>query len=212
MRLAAVTSPRIRGENMFDQSSRTIWLNDSLWPKIREQFGFSTLPSHGLFTVGYPSSGARGRSEKIKPAEINYQWTGNPNEPFMVLVHPVYFDTPENVIKAIAFAAAKATRGARWGPSHVGLTKQDDGCITANHDAEVKIKAIMADVGDPPPGYGLPFPVKDVQRARLLEYRCESACTKDYGARLGHTHPRIRIASPLSELLCSCCGAAYKLV
>lgn len=198
---------------MYDQSSRSIWLNDQLWPAIRDKFGFTTLPEHGLFTVGYPSSGARGRSDKIKPAEINYQWTGNPNEPFAVFIHPVYFKSSEDVVKAITFAAAKATRGTRWGAYHVGLKKEDTGDIVYDSDspfastAEANIKAILADVGDPPAGFGMPFPVREVQRARLRKYYVphDSGCTNQ------KDHPIIRAASDTLNVKCDYCGAIYKL-
>jgi hypothetical protein len=195
---------------MFDQSERSIWLNDSLWPKIRSEFGFHTLPEHGLFTVGYPSSGARGRSDKIKPAEINYQWTGNPNEPFAVFIHPVYFRSSEDVVKAIAFAAAKATRGNRWGAQHAGLCKHDDGTIVADATAQARIATILADVGEPPQGYGMPFPVREVQRARLRRYVCKTFCIGN-GNGYNGKHPIIRAASDTLEVVCKQCGEAYQL-
>jgi hypothetical protein len=195
---------------MFDQSTRSIWLNDQLWPKIRDTFGFSSLPAHGLFTVGYPSSGARGRSDKIRPAEINYQWTGNPNEPFAVFIHPVYFDKPENIVKAIAFAAAKATRGARWGAFKVGLEKENDGTIIATPEAQVKIDEVLRDVGDPPAGYGMAFPVRRVQRTRLRKYVCASSISPLYPVTCVN-HPIIRAASDTLQVQCKHCGEMYKL-
>src|ERR1700683_2933307 len=113
---------------MFDQASRSLWLEDQLWHKLRDVFPqIRNIPQEVLITVGYPSSGARGRSEKIRPAEINYQWTGNANEKAAIFIHPVYMDSPINAAKALLFAAAKVTMGARWGLSRVGLSKLDSG-------------------------------------------------------------------------------------
>ena len=165
-----------------------------------------------MITVGYPSSGARGRSEKIRPCEVNTQWTGNANEQVFISIHPVYCDSSLNMAKAILFQAGKHCMGARWGASHIGLTKNDDGTIDASVNTRAKIDAVLADIGEPPSGHGLAFPVRDVQRSRLLEYRAEGMCTFDYGARLGHTHPRIRSATGILNVACQHCGEAYKLV
>jgi hypothetical protein len=198
---------------MFDQSIRSIWLREQLWPALRNAFPqINRIPEEALITVGYPSSGARGRSEKIRPCEVNTQWTGNQNEQVFISIHPVYCDTSLNMAKAILFQAGKHTMGARWGARHLGLDKQDDGTLIANPNTQAKIEAVIADIGEPPSGHGVPFPVRDVQRSRLHEYRCEGECSFDYGARLGHTHPRIRVASTVLEVNCKHCGGEYKLV
>ena len=101
---------------MFDQANRSLWL-ESLWTKLREEFGeIRHLPNEVLITVGYPASGARGKSKKIRPCEFTNQWTGNANEKAFLSVHPNYWDTPRNVAKAVLFGAAKQV-SRRWGPA-----------------------------------------------------------------------------------------------
>lgn len=190
---------------MFDETIRATWLNSQLWPAVRDKFGFTSLPAQGLFIPGYPSSGARGQSSKIKPAEINFQWAGNANEPFMVSIHPNYWDKPRNIVAALAFACGKATRGARWGAHHVGLTKNDDGSLTATPETEQKIADILADVGDPPAGYGVAFPVRTVQRTRLRKYFVRHACVN------GKSHAIIRAASDTLTVTCDQCSQKYEL-
>jgi hypothetical protein len=198
---------------MFDQSIRSIWLREQLWPALRAAFPqINRIPEEALITVGYPSSGARGRSEKIKPCEINNQWQGNVNEQVFISINPVYCDTSLNMAKAILFQSAKQTLGNRWGPSHIGLTKNPDGTIDAGPNTQSKIETVLADIGEPPSGHGVPFAVRDVQRTRLQEYRCSFTCSFDYGGRLGHTHPRVRAASTVLSIKCEHCGEQYKLV
>ncbi len=197
----------------FDKASRSLWLEDQLWHKLRDAFpSVQRIPAEVLITVGYPSSGARGRSEKIRPAEVNYQWTGNANEKAAIFIHPVYMDNPINAMKALLFAAAKATGGARWGAVHVGLAKLDDGTIQAEAATQAKLEAILADVGEPPAGFGLPFPVREVQRARLRKYAPSlQTCTVKKDDR--HlSHPVIRAASDTLNAVCQDCGAKYTLV
>lgn len=195
---------------MFDQASRSLWLEDQLWHKLRDTFAeLRSIPAEVLITVGYPSSGARGRSEKIKPAEINYQWTGNANEKAAIFIHPVYLDTPINTAKALVFAGAKAAIGARWGPSRVGLEKQSDGSITAEPATQAKLEAILAEIGEPPAGFGMPFPVRQVDRARLRLYvnstdECVNPVTGDVAK-----HPKIRAASDDLDVACRVCGNPY---
>jgi hypothetical protein len=192
---------------MFDQAQRSLWLEDQLWPSLRKHFGpIAHLPAEVLITVGYPSSGARGRSEKIKPAEFNSQWTGNPNEKMFVSIHPVYFTTPRNAAKALLFGAAKRV-GARWGVARVGLQKEDNGDITEVDSATTaKLDAVLADVGEPPSGFGIAFPVREVQRARLRKYMCTTRnCTDVYATR----HPVIRAASDTLEVVCKTCSSPY---
>ena len=197
----------------YDQANRSVWLAEQLWPRIRDAFptlGF--LPREALVTVGYPSSGARGRSEKIRPCEVNYQWQGNANEKIFVSVHPVYFDSPMNVAKAITFGAAKY-RGARWGPQHVGISKDSDGVLTCTSETEAKLDAIIRDAGDVPPGFGVAFPVRSVQRARLRKYVAEVAYCDNVQDANGNKerHPVIRAASDTLNVACSQCQTAYKL-
>lgn len=190
---------------MFDQAQRSLWLEDQLWPKLRSTFPtIGHLPGEVLITVGYPSSGARGRSEKIRPAEFNSQWTGNPNEKMFVSIHPNYFDTPRNAAKALLFGAGKQC-SARWGASSVGLSKEDDGSITETPDTTSKLDKVMADVGEPPAGFGVAFPVREVQRARLRKYVCATNLCSDGITK----HPVIRAASDDLEVLCKTCGNAY---
>ena len=194
---------------MFDQSIRSIWLREQLWPALRDKFPeIATLPVEALITVGYPSSGARGKSEKIKPAEINTQWAGNANEKLFISIHPVYFDTSVNMAKALLFQTSKVTMSHRWGPRRVGLHKQPDGTIDADFETQQKIDAIIADIGEPPAGHGIAFPVREVQRARLRRYICEVAeCNASGG---GGKHPIIRAASDTLTVKCEHCGESYK--
>jgi hypothetical protein len=190
---------------MFDQAQRSLWLEDQLWPALQKNFpNISHLPSEVLITVGYPSSGARGRSEKIRPAELNRQWTGNPNEKMFISIHPVYFDTPRNAAKALLFGAGKST-GARWGARSVGLEKHDDGSITESHETTRRLDVVLADVGDPPAGFGLAFPVRQVQRTRMEKYVCATKYCSDGITR----HPVGRAASQDWKITCSTCGNAY---
>lgn len=191
---------------MFDQANRSVWLAEQLWPRLRDAFPtLKLLPREALITVGYPSSGARGRSDKIRPCEVNKQWTGNQNEQVFLSVHPVYFDTPINVAKALLFGTAKFTGGARWGAEHVGLTKHDDGTIEATSTTQVTLEAIIADTGEPPAGFGLAFPVRSVQRARLRKYVAQTVvCSKT-----ATSHPIIRAASDDLHVACQDCGVQY---
>lgn len=196
---------------MFDQASRSLWLEDQLWHKLRDTFpGIRGIPAEVLITVGYPSSGARGRSEKIKPAEINYQWTGNANEKAAIFIHPVYLDTPMNAMKALLFAASKVTGGARWGPRNVGLSKNDDGTIDATTPTQAKLDQIILDIGEPPAGFGMPFPVRQVDRARLRLYvNATSTCTVQDANGDYIKHPKIRAASDTLNVKCDDCGNPY---
>ena len=196
---------------MFDQAQRSLWLEDQLWAKLRDTFPtLKSLPAEVLITVGYPSSGARGRSEKIRPAEINQQWTGNPNEKCFISIHPVYFDSPANAIKALLYQGSKVTGGARWGPRSVGLTKNDDGSIDASVACQAKIDALLQDIGEPPQGFGIPFPVRTVERARLRKYVCQtSTCTTQDAVGNFRKHPIIRAASDDMSVCCQDCGTSY---
>lgn len=204
---------------MFDQANRSVWLAEQLWPKLREQFDLiQRLPAEALVTVGYPSSGARGRSEKIRPCEVNFQWQGNDNEKVFLAVHPVYFDTPINVAKALLFGAAKWAGGARWGARHVGVHKSEDGTLTCTDSTQAKLDKIIVDCGDVPPGFGVAFPVRSVQRARLRKYVAEKPwCLDDSGKYRKDSndnaikHPVLRIASDTATVACSECHIAYKL-
>jgi hypothetical protein len=185
-----------------------MWLEDQLWPKLRQAFpDLVYLPEHALITVGYPSSGARGRSDKIRPAEINRQWTGNQNEQVFISIHPVYFDSPINIAKALVFQGMKHTRGARWGASHAGLEKHDDGTIEASALCQAKLDEVLKDVGEPPSGHGIAFPVRTVSRARLLKYIPSYWSCSD-----STRHPVIRAASTTLDVKCTKCGAAYAQV
>jgi hypothetical protein len=196
---------------VFDQASRSLWLEDQLWHKLRETFpDISRIPAEVLITVGYPSSGARGRSEKIRPAEINYQWTGNSNEKAAIFIHPVYLDTPMNAMKALLFAASKVTIGPRWGPQRVGLTKHDDGSLTAEPATQAKLDAIISAIGEPPAGFGMPFPVRQVERARLRLYvNATTTCTAVDANGDNKKHPKIRAASDDLNVKCDDCGNPY---
>lgn len=201
---------------MYDQVQRTIWLNDQVWKAVRTAFPQLTrLPEQVLITVGYPSSGARGASQKLKPAEINFQWTGNPTEQAMILLHPVQLQgtTPreqaERAIKALAFGGLKYVDGARWGAVRAGLTKNDDGTISASAEAQAKIDSVIADVGEPPAGYGVPFPTRTIQRTRMRKYVCTTKLCDDDGNGNFPKHPVIRAADDQLKVKCEVCGNPY---
>jgi hypothetical protein len=195
---------------MFDGAQRVVWLENQMYPKLVDAFGLRKQSP--FIQVGYPSSGARGRSEKIRPAEVNHQWTGNTNEDVLILIHPVYCDTPENVAKAMLFGLGKAYGGARWGAVRLGITKEDDGTLTATPAALAKIQAVIADCGEPPQGYGLPFPVREVQRARLRKYIPATPLCGKTDPTTGELlrHPIIRAASDTLAVDCRECGASYQ--
>lgn len=195
---------------MFDQTARSLWLEDQLWHKLRDAFPeIQRIPAEVLITVGYPSSGARGRSEKIKPAEINYQWTGNSNEKAALFIHPVYMDKPVNAMKALLFAASKVCIGPRWGPQRIGLSKNDDGSITATPDTQAKLDRIIEEIGEPPAGFGLPYPVRQVDRARLRLYvNAVKYCNDDSNGNKV-PHAKIRAASDTLNVTCQDCGNPY---
>lgn len=185
-------------------------METQLWHKLRELFpDLQRIPAEALINVGYPSSGARGRSEKIRPAEINYQWTGNVNEKVAIFVHPVYMDSPTNAMKALLYAAAKVTGGARWGPARVGLEKHDDGTITASAATQAKLDKIIEDIGEPPAGYGMSFPVRNVERARLRLYVNSTAKCIDPATGTVTPHVKIRAASDTLAVTCTVCGNPY---
>lgn len=192
---------------MFDQAQRSMWLEDQLWHRLRDTFPpLHALPTEVLITVGYPSSGARGRSSKIKPAEVNTQWVGNPNEKAFISIHPVYFDTVENAMKAVLFAAAKATGGARWGAAKCGIDKLDDGSLVATPDTQIKLDALRTEIGDPPAGFGMPFPVRTVQRSRLRKYVADVAKCPSGGIHSPH-----RVAADDAMFECSACHTTYHI-
>ena len=199
---------------MFGNAQRGLWLTQ-VWHQLREEFpSLKRLPEECLIQAAYPSSGARGRSEKIRACEVNYQWTGNPAEKVMVNIHPVYFsgrDKTEcamNVTKALAFGALKCTGGARWGASREGFEKKDDGTITATPVATKRLEKILESCGELPDGFGLAFPVRQVQRARLLKYVARTGVNKTTGEAC--SHPVIRAASNSLQVVCQQCSEAYK--
>lgn len=190
---------------MFDQTQRSMWLAEQLWPALREAFpDLKRIPQDVLITVGYPASGARGRSDKIKPAEINYQWTGNVNEKAFISIHPVYFDSSINAAKALLFGASKSVGGARWGASKNGVSKADTGEIGCTPETQAKLDAIIESIGDPPNGFALPFPVRNVARTRLRKYVSTATKCTD-----GTVHPVIRAASDTLNVKCDTCGTPY---
>ena len=115
-----------------------------------------------------------------------------------------------NAMKALLFAAAKVTGGARWGPQRVGLEKQDDGVITATPTTQAKLDQILVEIGEPPAGFGLPFPVRQVERARLRLYvNATDYCTLSNPDGTSKKHPKIRAASDDLNVTCQDCGNAY---
>lgn len=183
-------------------------MEEQLWHKLRESFPeLHTLPEEVLITVGYPASGARGRLDKIKPAEVNYQWQGNANEKAFISIHPAYFDTVENAMKAVLFAAGKFTGGARWGAHGVGLHKDNAGVLHATPETQAKLDSIRQLIGDPPSGFGVPYPVRNVQRTRMRRYVAADATCADGNTK----HAIIRAASDTLDVECRDCHTRYKL-
>jgi hypothetical protein len=202
---------------MFDNASRSLLLEQQLWPSLREEFSnLKSLPAEALVQVGYPSSGARGRSSKIKPCEVNYQWTGNPNEKLMIAIHPVYFagatkaECALNVAKALAFGALKVTGGARWGPQREGFAKENDGTITATPSAIKRLERVLAQCGELPDGFGLAFPVRQVEHGRLRKYIAVTGLKVSDGSEC--KHPVVRSASDTLHIACSECTQPFTLV
>lgn len=199
---------------MFDNASRSLFLENQLWPALREEFpALKQLPKEALVQVGYPSTGARGKSSKMKPCEINKQWTGNPNEPVMISVHPVQFQGKDekerafNVAKALAFGALKHTSGFRWGAVREGLNKEEDGTITADANCTKRLERVLEQCGELPAGYGLNFPVRQVQATRARMYWAPRG-TKADGSACSHT--KVRTANDNWRGACIDCGTVYQ--
>lgn len=200
---------------MYDNATRSIWLEEQIWPALQAAFPSSLagLPREALITVGYPSAGARGRSEKIRPCEITKQWQGNTNEQIFVSVHPVFFDTAENVVKALLYGAATFQLGVRWGGRDVGILKKKDGSLEVVKDSTAQtIAKILQEIGKPPAGFGILHPVRQVQRVRNLLYvPDEPLCTHLDAKGEPEKHPKIRAASSTLNVACQHCQAGYTL-
>jgi len=170
---------------MYDNGQRSLWLEQG-YTDICKAFGFD--PQNILIGASYPSAGARGALERIRPADFDHQWQGNDNEKDGFLaIHPMSFKPTDandplglSVLRAILWAMARTHHGVRHGASKVGLTKNHDATITADAETDTKLRGILANIGDPPAGFAEPFPVKKVQRSRMVTYVCHCAGVKFY--------------------------------
>jgi hypothetical protein len=181
---------------MYDNSQRSMWLEQG-YVAICKAFGFEA--KQVLIATSYPPAGARGALERVRPADFDTQWSGNDNEKDGFLsIHPISFRSPMDALKAILWAMGRANHGARHGASRVGLHKEPDATITADAETDAKLQAILAEIGNPPAGFAEPFPVKSVQRTRMVSYRC--SCAKA---------PAIHTSTSTLDATCRVCGTQY---
>lgn len=179
---------------MYDNTQRTLWMEQA-YTGICKDFGFE--PKNILIGPSYPAAGARGALERVRPADFDTQWTGNDNEKDGFLaIHPIAFKPADSndptglsVLRAILWSLGRTHHGVRHGATKVGLTKNHDATISADPETDAKLRAILQQVGDPPPGFAEPFPVKKVQRSRMVTYVCSCAGRKRYAtsAKLNDT-------------------------
>ena len=170
---------------MYDNSQRSLWLEQG-YTAICKAFGFEA--KNILITASYPSAGARGALERVRPADFDTQWAANDNEKDGFLaIHPLSFkpaDAAEPLglapLRAILWAMGRTHHGVRHGAAKVGLTKNHDATISADSETDAKLRSILAEVGAPPAGFAEPFPVKKVQRSRMVTYACHCAGVKFY--------------------------------
>jgi hypothetical protein len=163
---------------MYDDTQRTLWL-DQLKTELARAFGFDDNGER--ITVSYPSAGARGALERVRPADYDEQWRSETGEKIgSYQIHPIAMRTPMDAAKAALWAMARFHHGVRHGQSKVGLHKEPDATITADAETEAKLQSILNQIGEPPKGFGEPFPVKKVQRTRMVTYVCRCAGGKVY--------------------------------
>ena len=173
---------------MYDNAQRSLWL-EQLDARICLEFPVGGDKKNVLITVSYPPSGARGALERVRPADMDFQWHGNDNEKDgFIAIHPIAFrEGAIGAAKAVLYARARYTYGVRWGLSHVGLHKNDDATLTASPDTLAKLQAILTEIGDPPAGAAEPFPVRKVARGRMVKYSCGCTAVHCGSAKLDAT-------------------------
>ena len=179
---------------MYDNSQRSLWLEQG-YTEICKRFGFDA--KNILIGASYPPAGARGALERVRPADFDTQWQGNDNEKDGFLsIHPLSFkpanDTEPaglSTLRAILWALTRTHNGVRHGASKVGLHKEDDATISATPETAAKLQQILDEIGAPPPGFAEPFPVKKVERSRMVTYVCGCSGKKRYAtsAKLNDT-------------------------
>jgi len=182
---------------MYDGSMRSMWF-DSLFTEECKEFGlFPDKPS--VFTgVSYPPTGARGDLSRVRPASFDTQWRGNDNEKDGFLaIHPIACKTPLSVAKAMLWAMAREMN-VRHGAEQFGLHKEPDATITCSPDTEARLQAILTRIGDPPPGWGEPFPIRKANRGRMVAYTCE--CSSHGGKGRG----RLTVYTSTTRLEATC--------
>jgi hypothetical protein len=170
---------------MLDQTQRCLWLEQG-YTAICKAFGFEA--KNILITASYPPAGARGALERVRPADFDTQWAANDNEKDGFLsIHPMSFKPADAndpmglaALRAILWAMGRTHHGVRHGASKVGLSKNHDATITADAETDAKLRAILSEVGEPPSGFAEPFPVKKVQRSRMVTYACHCSGVKFY--------------------------------
>lgn len=189
---------------MYDNSQRSLWLEQA-YTAICKSFGFEA--KNILIGASYPPAGARGALERVRPADFDSQWHGNDNERDGFLsIHPIAFKTPIDAMKAILWALGRTHHGVRHGASRVGLHKEPDATITADADTLAKLKAIHAEIGDPPAGFAEPFPVKKVTRGRMVTFACHCS-----GGKVYRTGTKLPSGKPF-DAVCQHCGKQFTQV
>ena len=170
---------------MYDNSQRSLWLEQG-YVAICKAFGFES--KNILIGASYPPAGARGALERVRPADFDAQWQGNANEKDGFLsIHPMSFKPSDandpmglSALRAVLWALARTYHGIRHGASRVGLTKNHDATISADAETDAKLRSILDEIGPPVDGFAEPFPVKKVQRGRMVCYVCHCAGKKRY--------------------------------
>jgi hypothetical protein len=181
---------------MYDNSQRSMWLEQG-YIALCKSFGFEQKQI--LIGASYPPAGARGDLSRVRPADFDTQWSGNDNEKDGFLsIHPMSFRTPLDALKAMLWAMGRAHHGTRHGATRVGLHKEPNATITADSETEVKLQSILSEIGDPPAGFAEPFPVKAVNRTRMISYRCSCPSA-----------PAIHTSTPTLTATCNTCNTVY---
>jgi hypothetical protein len=187
---------------MFDNSQRSMWLEQA-YVAICKRYGYDA--KNILIGASYPPAGARGALERVRPADFDTQWRGNDNEKDGFLsIHPLSFKPVGNeavglsTLRATLWALARTHHGVRHGAARVGLSKNDDATLSADAETTAKLQSILDEIGPPPSGYSEPFPVRKVQRTRMVTYVC--ACAKDN---------RFTATNRNKDVTCNKCGVQF---
>ncbi len=174
---------------MYDAAQRAMKL-ESLAKHIAVRFA---LPWRKLFvSVSYPPAGAHRR----QPANLDHQWTGNPNETHGFLaINPAAVKNTLGAAKAILWGLLGTSAARR----QLGLVRGDNGDIIAPPDIEAALQNIIQEVGELPPGHGQPPPPG---RTRTKTYLC--ACPGPAGKVYRNTNTPLRA-------LCLVCQTEFQL-